>query len=665
MSVTASIAEHVVRTALAGRSLAAADTLLVSDAWAAHLSDTTSAVVRGVVTAFGTADPAGRGDLYHALIRLGLNLVGAEALTLKAEPATLASAVTAVAAGLTETEKADPAVAGRVLDGILAEMRSVNAGDSLPAQFAEELAPALADPANAGRRGAAFVAGFGRLADACIYSVMARTKAAKFGNDYARGLEYLRHVGYVQVSTNPVLAAKAFDEDAALVAQFAKEAAGRPEWKTDPKRHGDAMALRATLIALWPNLTVFRPLALRAGNMDYMVSFQLNPNIADRAAESLTDARSAFQQAAAFLADYDKSLSVTAPGATPPCIVFKVAGAHAACRTITRELNADGVGTNNTVVYSVAQEVRLILDALEGKARALRAGKPVTRTYETNMGGRFTSHLREVEAERVVAAAEAKSGRERTKALLGALADAVKVDAATKTAVQMKSLADQAAAVCSFKFLKSLDQPAFVAVAEAAGITAESVRTLEADLRKAGTLVARRVWKTFFHAANRPKWVAWMAKSWNLTEARADLALGSMDVLPASKRIVEDTLDALGFPNMCHTEFPNHSRAVELAARKPGFSLDTHRDSLSAEYAPEVTARLGALPEFVKGYELTAALRDLLVKEVGIAEAAGWGERGVGEEAWPAFGPVVKTGAEFRAAYDKFVERCIAIAAGA
>ena len=58
------------------------------------------------------------------------------------------------------------------------------------------------------------------------------------------------------------------------------------------------MALAATLIALWPNLSVFRPLALHRQLKDYMVSFQLNPNIADQEEASLVDARHAYQLAA-------------------------------------------------------------------------------------------------------------------------------------------------------------------------------------------------------------------------------------------------------------------------------------------------------------------------------------------------------------------------------
>jgi hypothetical protein len=654
-----SCVDHVLSVALRGHTLPAADHMLVSDEWAAKPADVTQRVAAALREAFAKPDPAGRRRITHTLLRIGMNLVGQEVRTLRFDPDRVAAAVASVTAALAAMEKADAAVVRETLDAVLADMRSVNAGDSLPAQLAQDIAPTIAA---AESRAAAFVGAFGKVVDGCIYTVMSRERVAKFGNDYARGLEYLRHLGYVQVSTNPVLAAKAFDEDAALVEEFRAEARTRADWKADPKKHGDAMALRATLIALWPNLTVFRPLALWAGNMDYMVSFQLNPNIAHLAAESLEDARSAYKQAAAFLTEYDKLLGVPEAGAVRPCIVFKVAGGHAAARTITVELNADGIGTNNTVVYSVAQEARLILDAFEGKARAVNSGKPVTRTYETNMGGRFSSHLREVEAERIFGSPQSKTSLEKATALLAAYMDAMKIDAATREKIASQPIDAKARAVFAFKYLKGLDNPAFLALAEGLGHGAEPVKTLEADIKKAGTMVARRVWKLFYAPAVRGKWTAWLSRKYGVSAEQADLIHGSMDVLPASKRIIEDTTHALGYPNMCHTEFPNHSRAVELFSRKPGFRLADFRDSLSAEYPAEVAQRLNTLPDFVAGYELTAELTQIIGNDVGVTEALRCGTGGLTAENWPKFGPVVKTGGEFREAYDKFVGRCGEIA---
>jgi hypothetical protein len=42
-----------------------------------------------------------------------------------------------------------------------------------------------------------------------IYYRMVKDGLCKFGNDYAIGLRWLRHLGFEQVSTNPVLVATA------------------------------------------------------------------------------------------------------------------------------------------------------------------------------------------------------------------------------------------------------------------------------------------------------------------------------------------------------------------------------------------------------------------------------------------------------------------------
>jgi hypothetical protein len=652
-----SIIDHVLLAVQGGHTLAAADHLLVNDAWISHLSETTEKVARALLAEFNRQEAAHRGRVVHTVLRLGMNLLGQEARVLQFPVDQTAAAVETLGTVLTAMERADRATTRAIIDGILADMASVNGGDSLPGWMAGEISAQIAPL----RVGAAerFLVAFGRLVESCAYTVMANRRLAKFGNDYGRGLEYLRHLGFVQVSTNPVLAAKAFDEDPTLVETFRRFVASCPDWLADPPAHGDALALRATLTALWPNLMVFRPLAIRARNLDYLVSFQLNPHLTESVTESIENAIDAYQQATVFLSEYDRWLGLPEPGKVRPCLVFKVAGSHAAARTITRELNAAGMGTNNTVVYTVAQEVRLILDALEGKARAARAGRPLSRAYETNMGGRFTSHLRETEAERIVAAAEAQAGRAAVRILLDRLADSVHLDEDARARLDRGPIGAQAQTICAYKYLKSLDQPHFLALAKAAGLDERAVRTLEAGLRMAGTLVARRVWTIFFSPANRERWTTWLQQTYQLSAEHALAVHDSLDVLPASKRMVADTLDALGYPNVCHTEFPNHARAVQRAVAQPGFNLNACRDGIAACNPPEVVERLNQLPDFVAGYELTDDLADLLVNEVGIGDAADYGRRGLAETDWPKFGPVVKTQAEFRNAYYKFVMRCV------
>ncbi|NIM44189.1 MAG: hypothetical protein GTN80_00560, partial [Nitrososphaeria archaeon] len=71
-----------------------------------------------------------------------------------------------------------------------------------------------------------------------------------------------------------------------------------------------------------------------------------------------------------------------------PNIVFKVAGESPVATNITTSFNRMGIGTNNTVTYTVAQEVTLIIAAMKGMAYALKMGIPISQVYETNMGGR-------------------------------------------------------------------------------------------------------------------------------------------------------------------------------------------------------------------------------------------------------------------------------------
>jgi len=547
-----------------------------------------------------------------------------------------------------------------VVAGFLAEMKSVNLANSMPGLLAERIEEKL-DPKIPGVSFLQLIKG---LIRGGVYYRMIGEGYGKFGNDFARGLEYLRHFGFCQVSTNPVLAAKAFDEDPKLTEELKEEISRHADWQQDPEAHGDTLALAATLIALWPNLSIFRPLAVFTGCKDYMVSFQLNPNLADQAEASILDARHAYQLAADYLKQYDGQLGLGAEaGKVGPNIVFKIAGCHEAAREITRTLNGEGVGSNNTVVYTVAQEIQLILDAMEGKAMAIKAGKVVTRTYETNMGGRFSSHLREVVAEELFVDAAAKVGEAKAQELLDNLAKALKVDEGTLKSGAQKRFSEKAAAITAFKFMKTLDLPGMLAAGEAAGVCAAAIREMEEDIKKAGTLVARRVYAAFYSAANRPLWISWLAKTYGLTNAQAVEILDSMDVLPASKRIPEDTYHALGARNMCHTEFPNHSRAVQIMAEQAGFKLEDFKESVLAAYDPGVSSRLSRLlPDFILGFELTPALQKLLAEEVGIAEAREWGTGGMEPAQWPQFGAVQKTLAEFQDAYFNFRANCVAVA---
>ena len=70
-----------------------------------------------------------------------------------------------------------------------------------------------------------------------------------------------------------------------------------------------------------------------------------------------------------------------------------------AAREIARTINGFGFGSNITVIYTVGQEVTMVLEELAGMASAIKKGIVPTQLYMTNMGGRFESHLREVKLE--------------------------------------------------------------------------------------------------------------------------------------------------------------------------------------------------------------------------------------------------------------------------
>ena len=651
-------AEETVREALSGQTLAAADRILI-DPRPGTLVHEVGQIVDAGRAAWDAADAVGQRRLVEFGLRAGFNLAGRDALAVGYGAEEADQAFRRVADSFVEGDQdADAgAVIRAVVGEFLSDMKSVNAADSLSGLMAERIEAAWTGG------GRSFLELFRKELRGGVYWAMVDGNMCKFGNDYARGLEVLRHIGFCQVSTNPVLAARAFDEDARLVEAFREEASRHADWMASPEQHGDAMAMGATLIALWPNLSVFRPLALRTNLMDYVVSFQLNPNISDNVADSLADARAAYRFAAEFLAGYDRSLGLGArAGAVRPNIVFKVAATSEAARDITRALNADGIGTNNTVVYTVGQEAQLILDAFEGKAYAVKAGAGVTRTYETNMGGRLVSHLREVEAEKIFRKAAKKLGEAGAAEHLATLARALNVDRPTLDKIADAPFEDRVRAVCAFKFLKSLAHKAMVEVAETAGMKTAKVEELEQDLRKAGTMVARRVYRVFYAPDNRPRWVAYLQKRYGLSQDQAGTVLNSMDVLPASKRIPEDTYHTLGYPNFCNTEFPNHARAVQMMAETEGFRLEAFREAILQTYDPGAAKRLSKLPDFQLAHELTPDMRNFLMNEVGIPEVADWGTEGIQPEEWRQFGSVKKTLSEFRAAYDAFVVKCAGIA---
>lgn len=648
---------HIIQQIQRRQTLAAADHLLVR-----RRQNELGSVIEGLMNEFPSFltrhSDLGQ-DVFTTMMRIGLNLVGQEVKVARIPTRSVQRALSSLRKGTVVLEDSWTDSAREAVNTYLSGMSSVNKGDSLPGYMAERIRSHLGTDLTPSH----FIDAYAEVARDTIYWRMVEGKFCKFGNDYARGLETLRHLGFSQVSTNPVLAAKAFDEDPALVKKLQEEISKNSSWKQNPREHGHDIVMAGTLLALWPNLEVFRPLAFLVGNWDYMISFQLNPNVADDAKASLDDAKRAYKLVQHHLAIYDRCLGLPNPGELRPNLVFKVAGSSKAAREVTRKLNAAGIGTNNTVTYTVTQEVQLIIDALEGKSRAVKSRKPLTRTYETNMGGRFVSHLREVEAERIFVDIARRLGEDKASELLFRLAKGLGLSDQEVDGVQKASgVAQKAEAICAFRNLKTLTHEAFLAAAIEGGMSRAEIEQLEADLKKAGTLVSKRVYWVFYEKKNNGRWVTWLQRQYKMSRRNAIAVLDSMDVLPASKRVPEDTYDTLGSPNMCNTEFPNHARAVQQFSERDSFNLNSFRNAVNSPPEPQLVQRLIKINDFVRGYESTKTISAQLVKIGILSDAQELGLGGIPEGEWQDFGAVKKTMAEFKDAYEKFLARCVDLA---
>ena len=591
---------------------------------------------------------------YETLLEMAINFCGLESRWLNAEER--GQAIAAIRGVLAEWEAHEASeghgsIAGAVVRRFLERMKLVQKGASMAAKTAVRIEAAL---------------DFGRpvllpFLDLCraeieanIYTRMVREGVCRFGNDYALGLRWLRHLGFEQVSTNPVLAALAYKDDPALNQVFQSEVKSHrrfAEWKAAPEKYADELALYATLLALWDNLHVYRPIFFNLADTSGggVVSFQLNPNIAHLVKESVQDVFSAFAEATEDLRVYDDYLLA---GYSPlrersrPNVVIKVAAASPAAREIARTINTFGFGSNITVIYTVGQEVTMILEELTGMAGAIQKGITPTQLYMTNMGGRFESHLREVKLEEWFAAARQKLGEaealQRLEQLATANGSRAKVDEA-------RGFEAKVVAATRYGNQKTLDGNVIAALAGVA--PPDELNAWEEAIGKSGTWVARRAWGIFFSEENRGKWVAYLCRKHSLSREQAELILSRVCYLPASKRKPEDTYWTLAAKNFVHTEFPNHQENVRKMAETEGFCLAHYVESITAQFPSDAVQRLNTMVDFRTGYELNAELAPIL-REVGIE--GNFGSGGHTPDQWPEFGSVQKTLAEFKAAYDGF-----------
>jgi hypothetical protein len=558
-----------------------------------------------------------------------------------------------------ERLEGEVSIASAVVKKWLSKMKRVQKGNSMGAKAASRIEGGLDVQKN-------LFAPFLNQAEAeikgNIYYQMVKQGKCKFGNDYALGLRWLRHLGFEQVSTNPVLAARAYQDDPDLAVLFGGELKHHPQaeqWSGNPAAHGDEIALFATLLALWDNLHVFRPLFfnLRRSSGGGVVSFQLNPNIAHLAEESIRDVFKAFLLASENLSVYDRYLlaGYRVDGERGrPNMVIKVAATTPAARTITQTINAFGFGSNITIDYSVSQEATLILDEMDGMAKAVRKGIPPTQLYMTNMGGRLESHLREVKLEELFQELKRKIGEKKAIEKLERLSEAN----GTKDKVSpAKTYEEKVLAATRYAHgQKTLDHAIGVALEDV--VSTESLQDWEEAISRSGTLVARRVWGVFFCEENRDRWVTYLMKKHGLAQDQARLIMDRIHCLPASKRKPFDTFWTLACRNLVHTEFPDHQENVRKMAEDPKFSLKECEESIRCTFPSDIPERLSRMDDFQKAYEVNPELAEIFAA-VGISED--FGLKGMKPSDWPEFGPVQKTLAEFKAAYDAFKKEMVSL----
>lgn len=664
--ITGDHAANAVQLAAWGQTALAADHLLFPE-----LNGCLPAVVAGVVRQLnirfvGAGLLAGDGEAevarkvrqrqyaYETLLEMGINFGGMESRWLDAGER--CQAVGSIRGALAEWEAREAAegngsVAVAVVRRFLDRMKLVQKGASMAAKtalrieqaldFGKPVLLALLEKAQA-------------EIEANIYTRMVREGRCRFGNDYALGLRWLRHLGFEQVSTNPVLAALAYSDDPSLAQTFQAEVPLHPKfgaWKAAPEKFGDEIALYATLLALWDNLHVYRPIFFNLAGTSGggVVSFQLNPNIAHLVQESVRDVFAAFAAATEDLQVYDDYLLAGYPATRErarPNVVIKVAASSPAAREIARTINGFGFGSNITVIYTVGQEVTMVLEELAGMAAAIKKGIVPTQLYMTNMGGRFESHLREAKLESLFDELKELVGEARALAKVNQLAAANGTKAKVDDAKEYKA---KVVAATRFASQRTLDANVAAALKDVA--SAADLQAWEDLIGKSGTLVARRAWGIFWAEENRGKWVEHLCRKHQITKEQAGLILSRVCYLPASKRKPQDTYWTLAGANMVHTEFPNHQENVRKMGEDPSFKLADYVESIMQPFPDDVVKRLSTIPDFRVGYELNGELSQIL-RQVGIDGNFGIG--GHTPEQWPEFGSVQKTLTEFKAAYDKF-----------
>ncbi|MGC9202688.1 MAG: transaldolase family protein [Thermoproteota archaeon] len=674
-------ADHIIKTALDGHTKLAADHVLHPE-MRGQLTETISSLIRRLGLLFeeelSFKENLEKNELediiikryriYDALLELLWNLIGVEKKWAHLPDEEVAKSMEAITYALDEWEKQEKEKLGSsiilryTIDSQLNKMELVNKGNSMVAWIAKEIKKELKDD----KLTESYTQALRKVIEKNFYYIAYKEGLCKFGNDYALGLRWLRHLGYVQVSTNPLLAAIAYDDDPSLWESF-KEYAKRslmneyPEWFKEPEKYADAITMEATRFALLDNFYVFRVPFVLSKYHDGLVSYQLNPLIADNVEKSVAAAREFAQRLESTLAVYDSYLfwGYEMPYEKGrPNLVIKVAAAYPASIEVTRRLNEIGIGQNITLSYTVSQEVIIGVAALEGMAGAIKKGIIPTQTYDTNMGGRLEDHLRESVAASFLLKAIEPLDPEKREKILDNLASKLNLKGENLLELKKKSIREKIEFLTSKKILGgNLLNPAYVEVLMETGTYRDKenlIRTLSSfddALKLSGTFIAQRVYEILFSPWNKQKWLEYLVKNFGISKSDAEFITDRLDLLPASKRKPIDTLFTLSRRNITNTEFPNHQLDVVREATKEEFRIEDYAESIIQKLDENKLNILLSLEDFVKAYEASPELNQLLEK-AGIKR--NYGTRGVQIKEWPNYGPCAKTLDEFTKAYLTF-----------
>lgn len=642
---------HLVQLALAGYSKLAADTLLFIENHGNTLSILQAAIDQ-LDLAFQENKPESRNNSAKVLLEIALNFLGMERKRAGFSDGDTSQVLGKIAQALQTWESTDArgAIPSAVHE-MLGEMKMVLSGKGMVARMAEEIESALVPDDLT----TTFLEASKKALQDNVYFRIVDQGFSKFGNDSATGLRWARHLGAVQVSSNPVIAARAYEEIADLWKSFEIVASAHPEWQADPERYADEIALFGTVNSLLPNILDFRPLALLSNFKDGMVSIQLNPRKARSVEGSLEDALRFHSILQEILERYDTYLSPNSPARKEnarPNIVFKVSTSGLEAIGLTESLDKRGIGTNNTVTFTVSQEIRLTLVAMRGLASALKAGIPITTIYITNMEGRLEDHLREVQAAKIFAEHLKNDAQRETK--VSSISQKV---GAIEDLKECSSPEQQINLLSSKKYLKSLTDDWFV---EALGReTLPRLKTMEEDIRMSGIYVTRKVFQLLFKPAVKPSLIKYLHEQFELSEIEASKVVSAVDLLPASKRRADDTYLVLGYPevtNLTNTEFPDHQLKVLQKSKETGFQLAAYENSIAEAPDQSILQRLLEIPDFQRAYEMNTDLVDELAA-IGIDVPME--KNGMETEEWASYGPVKKTMEEFTGAYVSFQQKLL------